>query len=97
MIQSFADRGSEDIYNGCNTKAARAVRPRESWNLAARKMDQLDSAEAPVDLRTPRGNRFEALVGDRKGQHSIRVNERYRLCFRWSENGPTDVGIVDYH
>jgi proteic killer suppression protein len=97
MIQSFADRGSEDIYNGYNTKAARAACPRQLWDLAVRKMDQLDSAEALVDLRSPRGNRLEALVGDRKGQYSIRVNDRYRLCFRWSESGPTDVQIVDYH
>ena len=97
MIQSFADRGSEDIYNGYNTKAARAACPRQLWDLAARKMDQLDSAEAAVDLRTPRGDRFEALVGDRRGQYSIRMNDRYRLCFRWSEEGPTEVQIVDYH
>ena len=97
MTRSFADTGSEDVYNGRNTGAARAVCPRQLLSVAARRLDQLDSAEALNDLRLPRGNRLEALLGNRKGQHSIRVNQRYRVCFRWSEQGPSEVQIVDYH
>lgn len=97
MIQSFADAGTEDVFNGRNTKAARKCCPRELGPVARRKLDQLDSAEKLGDLRAPPGNRLEALLGDRKGQYSIRINERYRVCFRWSEKGPANVEIVDYH
>ena len=62
-----------------------------------RKLDQLDSAEALDDLRIPPGNRLEALKGDRQGQYSIRINEQYRICFVWTESGPAEVEIVDYH
>lgn len=61
------------------------------------KLDQIDSAEALDDLRIPPGNRLEALKGDRQGQHSIRINEQYRICFIWTEAGPEKVEIVDYH
>lgn len=97
MIRSFADRGTEDLFNGENTSAARRACPRSLWKVAFRKLDQLDSATAIRDLRIPPGNRLEALKGDRKGQHSIRINERYRICFRWTEAGPEEVRIVDYH
>ena len=97
MIQSFRDVGTEDVFNGRNTKVARRACPRELWAVAARKLDQLDSVETIDELQVPPGNRLEALHGDREGQFSIRLNERYRLCFRWSEGGPTDVEIVDYH
>jgi len=60
-------------------------------------LDQLDSAEQLGDLRNPPGNRLEALLGDRKGQYSIQINERFRICFRWMEQGPAEVEIVDYH
>lgn len=65
--------------------------------MASRKLDQLDSAEALGDLRAPPGNRLESLSGDRRGQHSIRINDRYRICFVWTERGPAEVEIVDYH
>jgi toxin HigB-1 len=65
--------------------------------VAARKLDQLDSAEQLDDLRVPPGNRLEGLAGDRRGTFSIRINERYRICFRWDAQGPHDVEIVDYH
>jgi proteic killer suppression protein len=97
VIQSFADRGTEDIFNGLNTRAARKCCPRELWPVARRKLDQLDSAEELGDLRIPPGNRLEAFVGDRKGQHSIRINDRFRICFRWTGQGPAEVEIVDYH
>ena len=85
------------MFNGRNTRAARKCCPRQLWPVARRKLDQLDSAETLSDLRAPPGNRLEALVGDRVGQHSIRINERYRICFHWSDQGPEDVEIVDYH
>ena len=65
--------------------------------IATRKLAQLDAAETLEFLRSPPGNRLEALKGDRKGQFSIRINDQYRLCFRWTAAGPTDVELVDYH
>lgn len=97
MIRSFADDGTEDVFNGLSTKAARRTCPRELGRVAGRKLDQLDSVERIEELRIPPGNYLEALVEDRKGQYSIRINERYRICFRWTSEGPADVEIVDYH
>ena len=97
MILSFADQGTEDIYNGKNSALARRVCPQSIWKVAYRKLDQLDSAIKLIDLRVPNGNRLEALAGDREGQYSIRINDRYRICFRWTEAGPEAVEIVDYH
>jgi proteic killer suppression protein len=97
VIRSFLDAGTEDVFNGRNTRSARRCCPRDLWPVAARKLDQLDSAEAIDDLRVPPGNRLEALSADRKGQFSIRINDRYRICFLWSESGPEAVEIVDYH
>ncbi len=65
--------------------------------MAWRKLEHLDSVERIEELRVPPGNRLEALAGDRKGQFSVRVNERFRICFRWTDEGPVDVEIVDYH
>jgi toxin HigB-1 len=65
--------------------------------VATRKLAQLDAASTLEFLRSPPGNRLEALAGDRKGQYSIRVNDQFRLCFRWTDEGPTDVEMVDYH
>ncbi len=97
MIQSFRNPGTEDIYHGRDTRAARRACPASLARLAARKLDQLEAAEVLGDLRIPPGNRLEALRGDRRGQHSIRINEQYRICFRWTDAGPSDVEIVDYH
>ena len=97
MIRSFANAGTQDVFNGLNSKAARKLCPRAQWAVAGRKLDQLDSAETLEDLRVPPGNRLESLSGNRKGQHSMRINEQFRICFRWSENGPVSVEIVDYH
>jgi proteic killer suppression protein len=75
-----------------------APRPwRAIAKLALRKLDMIDAAEILGDLTSPRGNRLEALKGDRKGQHSIRINDQFRLCFRWTSQGAEDVEIVDYH
>jgi proteic killer suppression protein len=97
VIRSFRDAGTEDIFNGENTSAARHTCPQSLWKVASRKLDQLDSAVLLNDLRVPPGNQLEVLFGERSGQHSIRVNERYRICFVWTELGPDQVEIVDYH
>jgi proteic killer suppression protein len=97
MIQSFRDVATEDVFHGRATKIARKRCPQQLWRLAGRKLDHLDSAARLKDLRIPPGNRLERLKGDRQGQHSIRINEQYRVCFRWTEIGPEDVEIVDYH
>lgn len=97
MIRSFGDQATDDLFDGRNTKAARQRLPRSLWKVAARKLDALDQAEILDDLRVPPGNRLEALRGDRHGQHSIRINDQYRICFRWTDSGPVDVEVVDYH
>lgn len=97
MIRSFRDAGTEDIFNGANTRAARQTCPESLWKVAFRKLDQLDSVAALADLRVPPGNQLEILTGDRKGQFSIRINRQYRICFDWTEAGPDCVEIVDYH
>lgn len=97
MIQSFKNKATEDIFNGVNSKAARKICPQKLWGIAFRKLDQMDSVEALGDLRIPPGNRLEALSKDRKGQHSIRINDQYRICFLWTDIGPIDVELTDYH
>jgi len=97
MIRSFENTGTEDIFNGDNTRAARRTCPQSLWKTAVRKLDQLDSATSLDDLRVPPGNRLEALKGDRKGQHSIRINDQYRICFVWTEAGVDQVEVTDYH
>ena len=97
MIQSFADPGTEDVFQGRPTRASRRACPAELLAVARRKLDQLNAAVSLAGLAVPPGNRLEALKGDRRGQHSIRVNDQYRVCFRWTESGPADVAIVDYH
>jgi proteic killer suppression protein len=97
VIQSFADQGTEDVFNGRHSASARQACPAALWNVAFRKLDQLDSAVRLADLRAPPGNRLEALVGDRRGQHSIRINEWFRICFHWTGAGPESVQIVNYH
>ena len=97
MIQSFKNNATEDIFNGKTTKIALKVCPKNLWNIAIRKLDQLDSVISIEELTIPPGNKLERLTGNRKGQYSIRINNQYRICFKWSETGPTDVEIVDYH
>jgi proteic killer suppression protein len=97
MIASFHDQGTEDVYNGIDSRLARKACPVGLWRLAARKLDLLDAAVIPADLRIPPGNRLEALTGNRKGQYSIRINDQYRLCFSWTPRGAEHVEIVDYH
>ncbi len=97
MIRCFKDAGTEDIFNGQDTKVARRVCPQSIWRVAARKLDLVDSVTTLNDLRSPPGNQLEALKGDRKGQYSIRINDQYRICFVWTDTGPDEVEIADYH
>ena len=97
MIVSFRNTGTEDIFDGKNSKAARQVCPQQLWKVATRKLEQSDSAAALDDLLIPPSNRLEALKRERIGQHSIRVNDQYRVCFVWTAAGATDVEITDYH
>lgn len=97
MIRSFRDAATEDLFYGRSTKAARKTLPQSLWRKASLKLDAIDSAGMLDDLLIPPGNRLEALKGDRRGQHSIRINSQYRICFRWTEAGPEDVEVVDYH
>jgi proteic killer suppression protein len=104
MIQSFADRGtadiydgSNDIYDGSNTKRARETLSVQLHSTAKRKLDLLNAAVQLKDLRVPPGNRLEPLTGDLRGKHSIRINDQWRIIFSWSELGAQDVEIIDYH
>jgi toxin HigB-1 len=97
MIVSFANRGTEDAYDGTSSKAGRRVCPPELVRVALRKLTMLNRATSLEDLRHPPGNHLEELKGDRAGMHSIRVNERLRVCFLWTAEGPAEVEIVDYH
>ncbi|MGD8861095.1 MAG: type II toxin-antitoxin system RelE/ParE family toxin [Myxococcales bacterium] len=97
MIRSFEDQGTQDVYDGRNSREARRTCPRELWRIARRKLDQLDAATQLDDLRVPPGNRLEPLVGDREGQHSIRIDSQYRIRFVWTDEGPSSVEITDYH
>ncbi len=92
MIKHFSDDDTADLFE---TRRSRRWKSIES--VALRKLDQLDVAVSLNDLRVPPGNSLEALSGDRKGQHSIRINDRYRLCFVWTDDGVSDVEIADYH
>lgn len=96
-ISSFKGRGTEDVFNGQNTPKARRTLPRALWGVGGRKLDMIQAADRLSDLERPPNNRLEALKGDRKGQHSIRINDRYRICFTWTDGGAADVEIVDYH
>jgi proteic killer suppression protein len=93
MIRSFADRETERLF--ARTPGRRF--PPELHRVMLRKLLQLDAADRLDDLRVPPGNRLEALKGDRKGQHSIRVNDHWRICFRWDDGDAYEVEIVDYH
>ena len=95
MTRGFADQATADILAGRRTKANRQAHA--VWEVARRKLQALDAARELNDLTAPPGNRLEALHGRRAGQHSIRVNDRFRLCFVWTSDGPTDVEFVDYH
>jgi proteic killer suppression protein len=85
------------VFNRRRTKAARRTCPEQLWRVAQRKLDQLNAAVSLESLWIPPGNHLEALRGDRQGQHSIRINDQYRICFVWTDEGPERVEITDYH
>jgi proteic killer suppression protein len=96
VIVSFADRATEDLFHGTRSRETRRL-PTDIPRVARRKLDMLDAAAELRDLRSPPGNRLEALRGDLAGLHSIRINDQWRIVFRWTSSGPAEVGIVDYH
>ncbi len=96
MIVSFGSQATEDIYHGMQTKHARSI-PESLWSVALRKLDMLSAAHQLIDLRIPPGNRLEKLLGDFDGYHSIRINDQYRIVFRWLEGNAHNVMITDYH
>jgi len=97
VIRSFADRGTEDVFDGADTRAARTTCPKFLWSVARRKLDQINRTDQLSELAIPPGNRLERLKRDRAGQHSIRINDQYRICFRWENSNADDVEITDYH
>ena len=96
-IQSFADRGTEDINYGRRTKAALRLLAGALHEKARIKLARLHAADSLNDLAGLPGNRLEKLTGDRAGQYSIRINDQFRICFNWTDIGATDVEITDYH
>ena len=97
MIADFADQGTADIFNRVNSPAARRTCPGPLHSLARKKLERLNSVEELEDLASPPGNRLETLRGDRRGQHSIRINDQYRVCFVWQRGQAGNVEIADYH
>jgi proteic killer suppression protein len=97
MVVSLKDDGTSDVFNGKNSKEARKTCPTDIVKVARRKLDQINQAVELADLRAPPANHLEKLALDRPGQHSIRINDQYRVCFTWTDAGTTDVEIVDYH
>jgi toxin HigB-1 len=93
VIRSFRDKITEAVFNGESPKGF----PGDLVKVARRKLRYLNAASDLGDLSSPPGNRLEALAGDRKGQHSIRINDQFRVCFVWTAEGPARVEIVDYH
>ena len=96
MIQSFADETTADIFRERNTKTARRI-PTDLWRVVQRKLKMLDVAAHVDDLKSPPGNRLKALTGDMSGRHRIRVNDQYRVTFRWENGHAFEVAVEDYH
>ena len=92
MIRSFRDEATRRFYDGERVKRFDGIRKQ-----AGRKLDMLNAAAELGDLNSPPGNRLEPLAGDRAGQHSIRINDQFRICFVWTAEGPTEIEITDYH
>ena len=97
MIASFRDRGTEDVFDGRSSRAARKVCPQSLLRVARRKLDQINRVGRLEDLAVPPGNQLERLRRDRAGQYSIRINDQYRICFRWEAGDAYEVEITDYH
>ena len=97
VIRTFADAATEDLFNGIDNRRARAACPSVLWPVVRRKLTQLNRVLELRELAIPPGNRLERLRGDRDGQHSIRINQQHRVCFRWEEFYAYDVEVTDYH
>ena len=96
MIRSFGDAATEDLYHGRQSSRTRRF-PHTITSIALRKLDMMNAARELMDLRMPPGNRLEALKGDREGFYSIRINDQWRIIFRWKNGGVENFSIVDYH
>lgn len=96
MIQTFADQTTADLFTELASRAARRI-PKDLWPVVQRKLKMLDMAQNLSDLASPPGNRLEALKGARRGRHSVRVNDQYRLTFRWEGSHAYEVRCEDYH
>lgn len=92
MIQSFKDADTQQLFEARSNKRWAAIKA-----VALRKLDQIEASSNLTDLSVPPGNRLEALKRDRAGQHSIRINDRYRICFTWKTDGAHEVEVTDYH
>ncbi len=97
LFVEIAEKGTEDIYEGNNTARSRRTLPTILHGKAAGLLDRINAATQPLDLRVPNANRLEKLTGDRAGQWSVRINDQYRICFRWVDGQAVGVEIVDYH
>lgn len=97
MIISFGSQGTEDIFNFFNTVAARRTCPANIWPVARRKLASLQNSESLGELVDYPGNRLERLRGGLQGFYSIRINSQWRIIFRWTDFGPDEVEIIDYH
>lgn len=96
VIRTFADDATEDLFNGVSSRRARAACPENPWAVVRRKLTQLNRVRDLRELAVPPGNRLEALRGERAGQHSIRINEQYRVCFRWESGHADEVEVTDH-
>jgi proteic killer suppression protein len=97
VIRGFLTTGTENVFDGVASRAARRCCPQSVWGVARRKLDQLNRVRGIDELRVPPGNRLERLKGDRDNQYSIRINQQYRICFIWEEGHAYQVEITDYH
>lgn len=97
MIKTFKSAGTENIFDGVASQAARRSCPQFIWPVARRKLDQINRVREFNELKVPPGNRIESLKGDRVNQYSIRINQQYRICFRWEEGHAYEIEITDYH
>lgn len=96
MIKTFKNKLAENLFNGVTSKETRKF-PQELKAAAIRKLTMLDAATQLQTLMVPPGNKLEARSGDRDGQHSIRINDQWRICFGWTPSGPENVEVIDYH
>jgi proteic killer suppression protein len=97
MIVSFRNGGTEDVFNNQDTKAARKTCPHDIWSVAQRKLDAIQASKLISDLKSPPSNHLEKLEKERKGQHAMRINRQYRVCFVWTDEGAVNVEITDHH